>query len=152
MAPVPSLGLTSMFKLTADHYSCDLARDAAAIRPTRRAAHACSCVVCCVLFALDRTLEAALCVHKRNPAKWAFLLRFTQGQSRRPNLIGNSLAPDPGRPWVVAPGSTRAAGRPWVDPRSVVRSTNERGHPAVDRTHGSSPGRVSESCCPTWRV
>ena len=35
---------------------------------------ACSCVVCCVLFALDRTLEATLYVHKRNPAKWAFLL------------------------------------------------------------------------------
>jgi len=30
---------------------------------------ACSCVVCCVLFALDRTLEATLYVHKRNPAK-----------------------------------------------------------------------------------
>ena len=35
---------------------------------------ACSCVVCCVLFALDRTLEATLYIHKRNPAKWAFLL------------------------------------------------------------------------------
>ena len=30
---------------------------------------ACSCVVCCVLFALDRTLEATLYVHKRNLAK-----------------------------------------------------------------------------------
>ena len=30
---------------------------------------ACSCVVCCVLFALDRTLEATLYVYKRNPAK-----------------------------------------------------------------------------------
>ena len=30
---------------------------------------ACSCVVCCVLFALDRTLEADLYVPKRNPAK-----------------------------------------------------------------------------------
>ena len=77
---------------------------------------------------------------------------FTQGQPRRPNLSEDSVASDPGRPPVVAPGSTRTAGRPWVDPRSVVRSANKRGRPAVDRTHGSTPGRFSESCCCAWRV
>ena len=45
-----------------------------------------------------------------------------QGQPRRPDLSEGSVAPDSGRPQVVAPGSTRTVGRPWVDPRSVVRS------------------------------
>ena len=58
-------------------------------------------------------------------------LAFTQGQSRRPDLSEGSVASDPGPPRVVAPGSTRTAGRPWVDPRSVVRSANGFTHPMV---------------------
>ena len=85
---------------------------------------ACSCVVCCVLFALERTTRSGFV---RSQAKSRGMnLPLTQGQSRPPNLSEDSVAPDPGRPRVVAPGSTRTAGRPWVDPRSVVRSANER--------------------------
>ena len=67
---------------------------------------------------------------------------FTQGQSRRPNLSEDSVAPDPGRPRVVTPGSTH--GRSF--------GVRIRGRIAVDRTHGSTPGRFLESCCCAWRV
>ena len=128
----------------------DPARDAAGIHPARRAARLFLCCVLCAVCTRPHTRSDFI----RSQAKSREMdFPFTQGQSRRPNLSGGSVAPDPGRPRVVAPpGSTRTAGRPWADPRSVVRSANKRGRPAVDRTHGSTPGRFSESCCCAWRV
>ena len=84
---------------------------------------ACSCVVCCVLFALICTRPHTTRGFIRPQAKKSRKMNFpfTQGQPRRPDLSEDPVAFDPGRPPVVAAGSTRTAGRPWADPRSVVR-------------------------------
>ena len=46
-----------------------------------------SSVVCCVLLALDRTLEATLYVHKRKPAKWTCLLLKASRGARTPAKV-----------------------------------------------------------------
>ena len=128
----------------------DLARGASGIRPARRAARLFLCRVLCAVCTRPHTRSGFV----RSQAKSRETnFPFAQDQSRRPGLSGDSVAPDPGRlRRVVAPGSTRTAGRPWVDPRPVVRSASERGRPAVDRTRGATPGRFSESFCCACRV
>ena len=101
----------------------DPARDAAGIRPARRAARL---FLCCVLYAVCTRPHNRSGFIRSQAKSREMGFPFTQGQSRRPNLIGDSVTPDPNRPRVVAPGSTRTAGRPWVDLRSVVRGANKR--------------------------